>query len=514
MNYHQFNNKIVDYYNSRSTSSFCNLSIDRTDLEKIVSVEQIKSFHELKFSWNNLLEETENTPHYFGLIAVQCFAASQMHSDESNAADAYQIRLKEVLGLDDDYNLQNLFRGDDPHIFAQEELWHGAKEFLQKRFGLYLDIPARTRNAGRFVQYPKSQVLLTLEDLKYFTQFFFEEFQAKEDIPFFYFRQRLHASLKNIRQNARIQSLFGDETKNENCVRQVYDYFNKWEGLVYHDQNVFKSPLNKKTECSNKSLRLLLVFEENGPKFLIINEDYDIVSDLVGDNILSSKHVPYPYTGLILFNEMEYENEYVSSRFLYSNTNNYIVINTQLRPAEYRFLEKKSTEKFSIVPGIILYKYRFDELQNPFLFSKYIQAKNPVSLIGGIKLNRRKEYLVGYGPTIDFTSTHIVLQNNNRCDYNAIQATSGIYKVRVDNYKDVEFRLIETKELAVPIESKNIGWNLNSFKMEDKFHVEGCYTVSENYNGIRTWIDLNLQNKKKRYNGTNALLKAINQANI
>lgn len=515
MDYSEFNNKILEYYISRSSSSFCNLSMDRTELEKIIPVAHIKLFDELKFCWNNLLEEAENIPQYFGLIAVQCFAASQMHRDESNAEDAYKIRLKQVLGLSGNYDLHALFHGDDPEIAVQEEIWYRAKTYFLENFGQNIHIPAKTKRAGRFVQYPKSQVLLTLEDLKHFTTFFSEEFTVNEAIPFPYFEKRLLSSLKNIHQSLRIQSLFDDDTKIENCVQQIYDFFNNWDGEVYLSKS---SPVSsaqiKKAENVSQPLKLLLVFENNEPCFFLINENLEIISGVEAAGILASEIIPYPYNGLMLFNEMDYENEFISSRFLFSDSTNYILINAQSNPAEYRFLETNGVNKPLIAPGTYLFQYRFDEDAKRSVLSKYIQAKNPVSLVGGLKLNRRREYLVGYGPSIQCRSTHIVIHQNSRCNYDEATATAGVYKIRVDNCKDLEFHLIEKKELLEPIRSQNIGWNLCSFKIEEAFQMEGCYTICHNENDTRTWIDLSLQKKKKRYRGTNLLLKAINQATI
>jgi hypothetical protein len=515
MDYNEFNNKILDYYISRSSSTFCNLSMDWAELERIIPVAHIKLFDELKFCWNNLLEEIENIPQYFGLIAVQCFAASQMHRDEMNAEDAYKIRLKQVLGLSGNYDLHALFHGDDPGIAVQEEIWHRAKTYFLENLGQHIHIPAKTKRAGRFVQYPKSQVLLTLEDLKHFTTFFSEEFTVNEAIPFPYFEKRLLSCLKNIHQSPRIRSLFDDDTKIENCVQQVYDFFNNWNGEVYsYKGSSVSSAQIKKTENVSQHLKLLLVFENNDPCFFLINENLEIISGVEAAGILAGEVIPYPYNGLMLFNELDYENEFISSRFLFSDSNNYILVNAQSNPAEYRFLEANNIQKLSITPGICLFQYSFDQNAKHSVLSKYTQAKNPVSLIGGLKLNRRREYLVGYGPSIQCSSSHIVIHQNSRFNYDAVTAGAGSYKIRIDNCRDLEFELIEKKELMETIPSQNIGWNLSSFTIEEAFQMEGCYIICHNENDTRTWINLNLQKKKTRYRGTNLLLKAINQATI
>src|SRR5689334_1155319 len=114
MTYKDFNHKIFDFYCSRTKSTFCSLSIDRPELESVINLNELKHFRELKSPWNNLFNECEGIPLYLGLLAIQCYAASIMHEDDNNASDAYQVRLIQLLDLEDNNELQKLFRGLDP----------------------------------------------------------------------------------------------------------------------------------------------------------------------------------------------------------------------------------------------------------------------------------------------------------------------------------------------------------------------------------------------------------------
>ena len=131
MTYQEFNQKVLDYYISRATSTFFTLSLDSQELGSIISISEISHFDFLKTSWNCLLGIKDNIPQYFGLIAIQCYAASLMHNDGNNAEDNYKIRLRNLLNLEDENALQKLFIGLDKINHIQEEIWQNAKIYLE-----------------------------------------------------------------------------------------------------------------------------------------------------------------------------------------------------------------------------------------------------------------------------------------------------------------------------------------------------------------------------------------------
>jgi hypothetical protein len=517
MNYTEFNSRIFDYYILRSSTSFCNLSIDKAEIETIIPVDHIKQFNELKSTWDNLLTSYDDIPLYIGLISIQCYAASQMQRDEYNAADAYKIRLAEVLGLDNVQILQNLFKGGNPELSIQEQIWHQAKLFFKNKLGQDLDLPAKARHAGKYVQYPKSQALLNIEDLKHFTRFFSEEFNVIEDIPFSYFQQRLLLSLKNIKQSPRTNVLLENDEKKNACIQQIYNYFNLWNGEIYDFKFPRKSTLVLEENVNiSTSSRLLMTLEENQPAFFVLNERYEIINKIAVLDVLNCKNINNFKTGLQFFNESEYyKNEFISSRFLYLGVDNYILINTALLPKEGLFLENKSSISFTISKNIKLYKCRInDECKSSFL-EKYIQVRNPIQLLGGIRINRKREYLSGFGPTILCSLPHSIIHDNKRCEYDPLNAKEGVYKIRVDKFRDIEILIVVPRGLEQLIESKNVGWNLRKMQLDDQFHIEGCLCKPEFEEAIRLWIDLNLRrNPKMYYKGNNLLLKAIKQATL
>ncbi|MDP4256368.1 MAG: hypothetical protein Q8938_20370, partial [Bacteroidota bacterium] len=131
MNYEAFNRHIFQFYTLRNSTSFCDLSITIEDIRQICSIEDIETFSELKRSWNDLLRVEEETPQYFGLLAVQCLAATLMEADEDNSHRDYNVRLSQLLGLEEKHTLQALYLGDGAEAPIQQQIWQSAAEFLR-----------------------------------------------------------------------------------------------------------------------------------------------------------------------------------------------------------------------------------------------------------------------------------------------------------------------------------------------------------------------------------------------
>lgn len=521
MTYQEFNKRVFEFYAIRASSSFCNLSIDTKEIESIIPIRDLAGFNHLQESWEGLIDPEEGIPQYFGLIAIQCYAASLMHKDDKNDADAYQIRLQELLDLPDSNTLQQLFRGSDTNNPIQEQIWFDAKAFLQRVQHLSLELPEKTRYAYRFVRYPISQALLNTEDLKHFTTFFAQEFRVKEEIPFPYFKKRLESSLYNIRMSKRAAELLGDPQKKEKCIRQVFDFYNGWHGDLYLKVIESRTHANREQQSQIKNkISLLLQFEWGKPKFFQYDIDHsNNFQEINPKEIFQLDDFVYPHSGLIFFNPMEYyPDEYESSRFLYLNTTCYILVNKKARPFEDRHLEQHCIERIALDEQKILYKCQLSSTDKTSILGKFFQAKNPVRLVGGIKVTRRKEYLRGYGPSIHCAARHLVLQGNGRCEYHPQTAATGLYKVRVDNFKDVEFIIVDNHPANGMATSKNKGWNLIKYTFSSDYQLEGCLLKDGSLptaDEIRVWINTNLKKRQpSKYEGNNILLKAITKSTI
>jgi hypothetical protein len=512
MTYQEFNKKALDYYILRYNSTLFNLSLDDQEFKNLITLEEVKDFYFLKFSWNCLLEIKEDLPQYFGLIAIQCYAASLMHNDGYHAEDNYKVRLSNLLSLEDENTLQNLFIGEDFTKPIQEEIWENSKIYLEDNFNKKLDIPDRKNNAGRYVQYPKSQALLNTEDLKYFTPFFSEEFQLKEIFSLDYFNNRLNARFKYIEKTSRASRLFNEEDKRDNCIKQVYDYYNLWDGQVY-------APAIKEQQTPSKYLntiaqKIILLFDKNQPKFYVIDQQTSISKEISTEDIFTLEHYKYIYNkDFIIFKEIDHQEEYEDSRFIYSSFQYYILIDSNLRLKERKYLERNNLNRIQLSSNLILYKYFPDETITESPLSSMFHIDHPVLLKGGLKINRKNEYLNGYGPSICYDKKFEIIYEFKKCEYKP-ESPVGLYKVRTENYRDIEFYIVENKRSPIIIQSKLKGWHLKKYTIENDSNLEGCcITRTEEKEVLQEWINANLKKEKgKKYEGGNILIKVLNNS--
>lgn len=511
MTYQEFNLKILEFYLVRSTSTYCNLAIDAMELQSIVSPATLGDFDILKNDWGGLINTQQEPPQYFGIIAIQCYAASLMQAEGQYSASAYQIRLREILGIDSDNELQQLFRGCDKFNPIQEEMWHMAKHYLKAEHNLKLEIPNKTVNAGRFVQYPKSQALLNTEDLKRFTVFFNQEFKIKEMIAFDFFKDKLDAWLNANRLSWRISSLFSDFNKYEQCCKQVYNYYNSWNGDVC-DETV-KSRVRQSTTNTLRS-SLLLLFRDGNPQFYTTSESESKL--IKTDEVFSLASHKYFYKGIIIFRELEYyPEEYEEARFLIFGYSSYILVNRISNEHYNEALEKLNGEKTEITKNLLLYKVQVDKSFFESSLGAFVTAEHPISLLNGLKVNRKNEYLKGFGPQIISENKFSVFIGNKKCNYDPATAGTGLYQVRTENYPDTKFLIVENSDNAHLISSTLSGWNLNKMNIEEEYHVEGCYfkniLLSDTNKAGRSWIRMNV-GLATTYWGKNILLNALKNA--
>lgn len=504
MNYTDFNKAVLKFYVERSNTSFCNLAIDEYDVNNIPI--DLPFFEELQRNWNKLLETIDDIPQYFGLIAMQCLAASQRQADTENdiGENEYQIRLKKLLGIENDTILQQLYRGQDIQNPIQEQIWFAAKDFLQVKFGLELNIPNRNAYAGRYVQYPKSQSLLTKEDLKRFTGFFSEHFVVGESISFDYFKEERKSNTQNIELRPRTRNLLNDEQKKEFCYLQIFNYFNTWDGTVYdflQNQNQSKQRQNQYTQTT----RLILYFENNEPA---IHWNRDIIA---WKEVFKIQNYKYFDKNLLLFSEHEYyKTEYENIRVLEENKIGYIILNSVQKPNEYVCLNQNNLGKTDLGNSIFLYKVNSNDID----LGKNFKL-NPAKLKGGIRLDRKKTYLLGFPPTVECDEAFSIMFKHKRFE-NDFFSKVGVYKVRVNGYKDIEVEIKAPQIKKEIITTKDKGWNIQNLSFErEKPELEGAIlniVQKEITQSItRNWIDANLD-KSKSKNNNNHLLTTIKRA--
>jgi hypothetical protein len=515
MDYQEFNRKILEYYIVNSTSVFCSLTIDKEIIETIIPLNSITEFVELKSSWQQLLLRVNEIPQYFGLIAVQCYAASIMHDDGENAAFNYQVRLMNILDIKDQNQLQKLFVGNLAGKPIQERIWQDAKNHLYINHHLLIDIPQVARYAGRYVQFPKSQTLLNTEDLKHFTSFFAEELGVNEEVSFEYFTARLKANLKNIKLTNRAKTLMEENNKVEKCFYQIFNYYNLWDGEICEITNRKRTKEIKFAflpDFDHKKEKFILVFENCSPKFFEAKSNSINILDLASDSLEKINRYRFKKNNILIFNESGYyPDEYENARFLFNHISGFILIHRSCE-AEYQYLENNNSGKFPIAEEYFLFKVDHNSPLVDSPLKQYYQLPFPISLRGGIKLNRFNEYLESYGPEILCNNNFRVLFENQKCYYDPQKAKCGRYKIRIDNLRDFEFIINQKQNFSNVISSKKSGWDLEKYSISIQQDIEGIFLTNNKQNIVRVWIDANLKNNRTLYEGDNILIKAINNS--
>jgi hypothetical protein len=485
MSYQHFNQNVLEFYTNRSNSSIVTLEIED---DRVNSLGWNQKFTEILISdWESLLKEINGIPQYFGLIAIQCLAASQMEKDEEGEIGQtnYRKRLEKILGLQEGSQLPSLFKGNDPDNHIQENIWYQAKNYFKKNHGLILSIPSRTTRPGRYVQYPKSQCLLNKEDLKYFTSFYSENLRQGEEISFKNFNAILESQITSILQGAtdRTKDLLSQETKKAKCYEQIYNNFLQWDGFVANiGYNVNRKLIHNVQSMAN----IYMLFENDKPVFYL---DRVIVNI---NQILKLPGYKYFYKNIILFSPSEYyPNEYEDSRYLYKGNDCYILLDKSKSSTVLDELNKIEMS-WNISTDHILLKISVNALM-PSSLKQFILDETPIHLKGGIRLSRKREYLQGFGPYIENDIKYIIIKDHKSIDYNCQSAIPGIYKVRVTGHGDKKFNILDIKEIYKEIECKQKGWNLTSYSIEEsKIDLEGMNLYSkviEEKIKIRTWIE-------------------------
>jgi hypothetical protein len=496
MTYTDFNRKVLAFYIERAKTSFCSFSLDQGEFELLVDPGQVASFEILKNDWTSLIQKTTDIPLYFGLIALQCFAATQMEDGDNVTDSAYIYRFSKLVGLN--VSLQQLFKSPIGDEAIQEKIWHDAKLFLKKQYGLRLEIPNHRFYKGRYVQYPLSQLLLKTEDLKDFTPFFFEHFLPNEDIPLDFFQAKLQDWLPRV-NSRRAERLLNDPIKRNRCYEQLFNYFQSWTGEVFSQKKL--SPLKPKNlpkPTNNHKEKLILVVNHAQYNFFFKKNNVSF------DKVFNLTECHYFHRGLILFNPSpNYDSDFENSRFLYLNSTTYLLVDRQYKSKEYHFLDKNASNKCQLSPGKTLFLYSTSSITNTHPLRDYFYRVNPVFLKGGIKLDRTNLFLSGFGPIIDYSEKFMVLFENRPIEYNPKTALPGDYKVRVTHFRDIPFSIVNVS-FDKSTDALSKGWDFHTMLLTERPMLEGCLLYSTEkpaHHPIRGWINANLGkpvNKKDR----------------
>jgi len=425
--YSDFNVWVFDYYCERNYrgESGC-LAIDEYDY--IESGFNGVFFPEIyEGNWSKLLgiDSKHNIPLFFGLIGLQCIAATMV--EESRIRDKFL----EISGVPDVIQLNSFFSEDVSGGSIQDVIWRKLKVTLEAK-RILIELPTKQwEGPYRYIRYPKSQVVLNRDDLKEYKPLLenLHEKLRDESISLSDFEKELRRvnrpfSRKNNKSQERT------DTQEKIRLRQIFNYYNSYSWINdelakrIYDRNstdsytlildgnsdgiIINDGLNNK--CSP-----LTVLERNNNKYCFFQKH-----DVVSDEFILVKHLKYNREYIILYRKLYMFRDWVSGTEIPCN---------ESLPIGFRYISYKESESIE-----------------PHEFKKYFVKHKPIQLVG-LRIGRKNVFLENVGPKIIADEGYSVYLSGKRIDYNPQNCKLGEYRVRVKrdgvDYSDIRFRIID-----------------------------------------------------------------------
>lgn len=505
-NYLEFNNWALDYYKYRNSySTIGTLAIEVIEIENYCK----KNSCDLKFSeiieedWSRLLQnEDNNNPKYFGLIALQCYAASLMENDLTTSVKDYKTRFNEISGNTNE--LQFIFKEEINGISVQEEIWIKSKRFLST-IGIEINIPKIKSFKGKYIQYPLSQVILNQEDLKEYVSFFIEIEKLFDEISFDVFQKYHKNNIRRFQFNRR-NNLKEDRQENENKIKlkQIFDFYCSENWKV-------TAELIVTNRISTEDPKYILYCNELvETKIQLYNDQYDCI-DFSRTMFQKSR-----IKGIVFFKKSdEYANEFDLVNYLENGAEYILVANNDSNLNDLKIIK----EYFKCInlnnEKLEFFKGRIDENRLPSEFIELINESYPLKLVG-VKISRKKQYLINFPPKIinDKNKSYRVYP-----EYNIDDVKIGKYQIRVPGYSNLNFEIIENPKLNGIVHSKELGLKICNLNIvENDYDAQGLYyyenqQLRQDILNINSWINIQNgnSNSKQKMQTNNIILKALTQ---
>ena len=516
MDYAILNNAIYTYFITTrcDKGEYLFLYFDETDLNTIAGQlstskkEILVTFkHTLSQNWTILLEDNHAIPNYFGLLALQSYAAFLMQRDNDFSENAFIPKLNELLGFpkSDTNRIESLFKS------SQDSIWKAAKEHI-KSLDFLTNIPKSSEKAYRYVKYPKSQALLRTEDLYKLAGYFQKiNLQPSEPIGFEDFKaifNRKSDYAKFLSNHAK--KIFNAQEDLAMVYQQLFNFYQTWNGTT--------SSTVTPIEIEEKYAPLLLEFYKE--EFTLYwRPTEQIISLKKVFSQLKKLHYECAYNKLILLKNIpQYPDEYSDTNHVRIGDKIVVLIDTSIHARLFGFLVKTEKPENHGNHAVILLTVTEKHLQSPL--QKYIR-KYPLRLTHGLRLGRHNDWLQGAGPNlmIDNSGDTIVWVNdeqqlikNNHFSFR--DYPTGTYSVKIKNYTRLNFRILNKPfNQSIRKEDFPMSWSIKNWNYQEEQTTNSIIGLQlsmeelENSNTNRMWIDTLLNRKKHQTN--NLIIKAL-----
>lgn len=484
MTYSEINKAIQTYFcreNNCGEVLFCfdedsveqisnSVNLDRDDLLSLLKKVSCKS-------WAGFINIEDGIFQGYGILFLQSYAAYLMRETDDISPQSYNERLADLL-LIDTGRLQLLYAENIENQSVQDRLWSLLQTDLSKQ-DFVLKIPFPSKNAGRYVQYPKSQALLNTNDLQLLTGWFLNRKLSPRFGYDFTFILKL---LKDIRREfddyltPHARKVFDtDRETKQRIYRQIFNYFQKWDGTVYR----YKTGDDGQLLSSDTCPEVLLTLRDKEINFYFLRETHD-AEKIQKDIIYAVKekcHFSLSLSTAVFAEAENYKNEYVLSHRVLVGQQAAILVDKIMNNRLYAHLNKIVQPENKLNHGKYnLFLFEISESMTSGLLSEYIRHY-PIRLRGGLKTDR-KSWLAGCGPNLICESPCKV---RFRQEIYEMSAGDSIclqnlppekYTINIDDYTPMIF-YITASQNNCSSEYPQSGWNVLFNPVNSDFLLNG-----------------------------------------
>lgn len=502
--------------------AFMELSAERVGLTKDRFLQAICNF--LSDSWSQTLQSSILLPQYLGVIAVQVYAAHLMDDEQSGefgfGEKAYNPRLANLLQIDINA-LQHLYKE------SQEIIWENFQRWTKSN-GFELNIPVSKIGTGRYSQFPLSQAMLNRKDLRSITRAFNHiGIRAGET---FYFPDFLeiyrHADKSPYvsKHYLKLKERLFSEGKEEILYRQVFHYYNRWDGQI--EEESVEGHIKLRSRLSEEG-GFSIIISDNLDKIEILDfqnksiESYSLDEKSVVTRLNRKYRVGRDGLMFFIVNE-DFDNEWIYDRFLQCNTS--ILIIGEKTSNLQRFFEILSNygETVSSSNYYILKCNLPEHLGEIETLIPGVFGKVAARLKGGLRLSRNT-WMEKAGPELHLLDWGQFWINGQRVSGTQVISCAdfeaGRYAIK---HRDFSPKIFHIERPIIEGNSGcSKGWRvckdpLNwSFETDDS-NIQGMHFIvqefqEEKFDYLRDWIIGNTGNKKIR-KGDCQMINALNRS--
>nr|WP_068887305.1 hypothetical protein [Pedobacter panaciterrae] len=448
--YQYFNRWVYSYYADRNRQS--SQGTFAIDLQLFQKEHNFSNFNypEIKFgNWSKLLTSShdpvgKSIPLFYGLIALQCHAAMLMEHDGIDSDKMYRSRFVKLTSMESVFFLDACFR--EPYMGQpiQEVIWAKAcNNFMND--GICIFLPPTHNSANRYVQFPKSQVILNREDLKEYKPLLRQLEEESPMISFDDFKMHLTRVMPEYKkQIKRFNNLRKDLSILEKAIRdnQIFNFYcSDWEDT--YDREVIKKLRKQQKSC-------------------VACVDYNQV-ELFDNNFESLSSSSFPDVEWLFFKQGDYQNEFWLQNKLeydrdflicYPNGRNVLGIG---EPLQY------------CAGKAVFVRVNFSKDNIPASLKLYVIESYPI-YIRGVQVNRSNVFISGAGPFLELLREieyAIHFQGQKLDKFPANISEPGHYVIRISSFPDLSFSVIDSQVPVNMIPSNGTGRNLSNYRLSN-----------------------------------------------